>query len=489
MVKRILRFWLFLQPFLARGLNLFFPNASTRMYGVGESVRNTWRRFSHFQQNLVIGVLTAIGLQLAHDMSWVRDTEDWAMDWMNQMQVDTPMLAGGPRHGNATGYAFLDMDQAAYDAWDEPYHVPRDRLLQLIRYAVSSGAKTVIVDVDLSRPGVDPAAAKALQDYVAGYPADGPPLIFMRTFTDPPAGRDVLPTIRRTYFDAAATSPAIHWAQPRFDVDSRDRAVRRWRLVDLGCLDGAPVWLPSPQFAAALLADPGAPGWPQVARRLAAQTPAGCNFAQPPDLSGAGRLQLGGRELDLFAGGARQRVVYGFSARLPLGAESLGYRRLPATLITASDTPPASDPVAGRVVIIGASYQTSHDVHATPVGTMPGSLIILNAVKSLQQFGQLKGPPLWARLLISGLLIALMAWAFARFSSFSAMWVIGGGVVLLLVPVAFYVFRHGVWVDMAFPILGMQVHRLWRTASKPRDRHPDLVPPPAEHRPGSESGC
>ena len=55
-------------------------------------------------------------------------------------------------------------------------------------------------------------------------------------------------------------------------------------------------------------------------------------------------LQLGGRGLNLLAGGARQRVIYSFSDRLPLGAEALGYRRLPAGLITASTTPPKPPP-------------------------------------------------------------------------------------------------------------------------------------------------
>jgi len=456
--RRIIKSWFFWLPLIARGLSPVVGRFMQWLQGGRAVSGRVWRRFSHFQQNILIGVLIAVALHLAHNTVWVRDVEDWAMDWMNRLQVDTGLLAAEP---GRVGYTFIDMDEAAFAAWDEPYHVPRDRLLQLIRYAAEGGAASIVVDVDLSRGGVVPAADQALQHYLAAYPADAPPLILMRTFAADNPASGGLPGLRHTYFDAAITSPAIHWAQPHFEVDSGDRAIRRWRLVEAGCLNGVATWLPSPQLLTTLLLESAAATWPAVAQRLAAATAADCSGQAMPQAGAAGTLRLAGRDLNLFAGGARQRVIYSVSDRLPLGAEALDYRRLPAGLITGSATPPASDPVQGRVVVIGASYQASHDVHRTPVGDMPGALIILNAIKSLQQFGQLQGPPVWIKAVIEGALILLMAWAFARFSSIGGVLLTGVGVAVVLVPVSFYVFRHGIWVDLAAPILGMQLHQMW----------------------------
>jgi hypothetical protein len=52
----------------------------------------------------------------------------------------------------------------------------------------------------------------------------------------------------------------------------------------------------------------------------------------------------------------------------------------------------SADPVRGRVVVIGASFEDSRDLHETPVGTLPGALVMLDAIKSLNQFGPLHGP-------------------------------------------------------------------------------------------------
>jgi len=53
-----------------------------------------------------------------------------------------------------------------------------------------------------------------------------------------------------------------------------------------------------------------------------------------------------------------------------------------------------------------------------------------------------------------------MAWAFARFNSMLGTFVSGGLIILVLAPVSFYLFKFGVWVDFAIPIIGMQLHQM-----------------------------
>ena len=91
---------------------------------------------------------------------------------------------------------------------------------------------------------------------------------------------------------------------------------------------------------------------------------------------------------------------------------------------------------------------------------MPGALVIMNAIQSLFEYGQMQEPPIWVMWLIELMMILLMAWAFARFSSFRGSLVAGGVILLFLLPFSFYFFKLGVWVDFAIPLLGMEIHQL-----------------------------
>ena len=90
---------------------------------------------------------------------------------------------------------------------------------------------------------------------------------------------------------------------------------------------------------------------------------------------------------------------------------------------------------------------------------MPGALIIVNAIKSLVSFGQLREPPVWITILQQVGCILLAAWAFSRFDSFIAVGITAGITIALLVPVTFYVFKQGLWVGFSIPLLAMLIHR------------------------------
>jgi hypothetical protein len=206
-----------------------------------------------------------------------------------------------------------------------------------------------------------------------------------------------------------------------------------------------------------VLSEMGKNGWKKLKSSLKQALPSDCHGF--PDLHHA-KLHLQDSQIDPGSHGVEQRMIYSFSDQLHIGKKELHYHRLPAKSITESSGPISNDPVRGKIVIIGASYAASRDIHHTPVGAMPGALIITNAVKSLQQFGQLQSPPGWVKLLIEGVLIILMAWAFAHFNSIGGLILTGIAVALILVPISFYFFKYGIWVNLAAPILGMQLHEV-----------------------------
>jgi hypothetical protein len=127
--------------------------------------------------------------------------------------------------------------------------------------------------------------------------------------------------------------------------------------------------------------------------------------------------------------------------------------------------------MSGRVVVIGASFSESRDRYSTVLGEMPGTLVLINAIHSLQQYGELTGPPWYVKLLVEAFLILVMSLAFAWFNSFWGMVVSGTFIILWLLPLSFVVFRYGVWLDFAIPLVAVQLHRLAEEFQEHQHRH------------------
>jgi hypothetical protein len=119
---------------------------------------------------------------------------------------------------------------------------------------------------------------------------------------------------------------------------------------------------------------------------------------------------------------------------------------------------------SGRIVIIGGSEDlTGQDIHQTPVGPMPGAMIIANAIHSIHQFGAVDDlSPLgklgWALVpivVVSIVLVCMHGRSLAIPTALAALL----GVAMLesylslvqqILPV--------VWVDATIPSIGVIVH-------------------------------
>jgi CHASE2 domain-containing sensor protein len=151
-----------------------------------------------------------------------------------------------------------------------------------------------------------------------------------------------------------------------------------------------------------------------------------------------------------------QRIIF----TIPWKSPSQDLITVSAQLVTESTNRLSGDLIDGRVVIIGASNTDSRDIHRTPIGEMPGALIIANAIKSLLLFGQISSPPIWLQWLLQILVILLAGWAFMAFRSLLAVGVAGGILIMLLVPASFHFFKYGIWIDFAIPVFAMILNRV-----------------------------
>jgi len=417
-----------------------------------------WRRVPGFWQNFIAG-LVIIGALLSLDgTAVVKNWEDWAVDVMIRLNSSLARMTG-ERHGRADlGFTFLDMDEHSFRAksWNEPFHVPRDKLLKLIKFAVKGKASLIVVDVNLGKKGTNPGADKALVDYILNYPPSAPPLILMRAKQSRAGETNKdLGTFRETIFNGL-DRPNIHFAQPLFQRDKKDGVVRNWILFSQGCFKGRGLALPSVQLLAyALLKDRAQGGYKNIGdlnASMHANRPFGCSpgeknvWIKRPVVIGKTvfrRQKLG------------ERLIY--SIPWPkTGSDSADLRSIPAVFVTDRGFKDVTD-VAGRVTLIGASYGASHDLHLTPLGLMPGTLIILNAIKSLTLFEQISPPPIYIRLAFLLSFITLMSFVFSRYGNLVKLLVVTGLVFVFFVPISFWFFKYGVWFDFGILLLGIKL--------------------------------
>ena len=175
------------------------------------------------------------------------------------------------------------------------------------------------------------------------------------------------------------------------------------------------------------------------------------------------------------------------------GGETVALRRISAHVLVdvASGVATASgavdrDPFAGRLVVIGASYADSGDFHETPLGTMPGALILANSLFQADTMVS-RAPPPASALNVSALVLFLaLAWiartfvgviafvlmALATFLTlFLAARGFGFAAAVDVISVAVPGFAFYKLVD-SLAIVALSIPaRGWRAVLKPKEKH------------------
>ena len=198
-------------------------------------------------------------------------------------------------------------------------------------------------------------------------------------------------------FDALVDAASgLHWATAVFELEE-DSKVRRWRLWEAACdVDGKPVVRPSVQLQSKALLDADAAQRQQLEQALAALTPSACD-PETGDAQGGGTpgahhpeamlVQLGGDNISLMPHQSERRILYHIPWQLrhgesrPLvgldGAQTPLLSVRSASVIADADQAAYPNWLRDHLVIIGASYLESRDLYQTPLGPMPGALILI----------------------------------------------------------------------------------------------------------------
>lgn len=151
-------------------------------------------------------------------------------------------------------------------------------------------------------------------------------------------------------------------------------------------------------------------------------------------------------------GGLGNRIVFRYTAdQVKASADSISARSLLAE--------PKGLSFEGRTVVIGQTYQETGDFFRTPVGRMPGAVVLINAIDSMAKHQLMTPPSGWITLPTAFGLIVFIGFLFARWDSMIGATIAVVIVVLTAGVASFFFFAHGVWFDFAAPIIGIQLHR------------------------------
>jgi len=496
--------WQCLKKFMVEVLNGLKTGLIRFCHFLQQGITRLWKQlvnihisFPKVFENLGVGMIFAVSMLALHNYPVLMNIEDAGLDWVMKLRQNVIP----PRHERGIPpFVFMDIDDKTYESWQEPLFTPRDRLQQLLKIAVEAKPRLIIVDVDLSREapveGIkssdtshpDQQLRKFMRSYAEVYCKEEnklgcPTILLARAFPsvqpDQFLPQGLLP-LRPSFLDieVAQSAPHVQWASVFFGKSEYDSVVRRWSLWQTFCdKEENPGVLPSIQLLAAALIRNGPPQrtFDLINMAFFPFQPKNCTKKYleeyvPPKIPKT--IAIGELFINTDMGGINQRIVYSMSWPIAdnrlCDQEEEGcnsndrpfiLRVIPAERF--ADSQPM-DIYKGSIVIIGGSHSGSsgNDIHQTPLDKMPGALIIINAIYSLLQYPTLDPLSLPLKLLIEAGLIILMSFFFDYFSSFLGMVLFGIVAIFLLLPTSIFLFKYGIWLDYALPLLAVQFHHI-----------------------------
>jgi len=380
-------------------------------------------------------------------------------------------------------FTFLDIDDKTQRGWENPLVTPRRDLVDLLEKTLERAekAKAIIVDINTSYCHADLGrkepgrclneghddADKKLLDWAERH--KGKPPVILTRIVEPTADKETqdCQVMERSVLDDIVKpglgngndfSQGIHWAAPSFRRNFRDGVVRNWQLwVDI-CKGDQRLIMPSVQLLTLLsIHDEGS----ELAKALIY----GLEQVRSGEAKSAPVLSIDrAREIDFGDRWRAQRIIYSVpwnadkTEEVPLYDGLLGeqgwfapslpddvYWRQSATDVDQLSPYYFDD----RIIVVGASHRQSGDLYPTPIGMMPGAVILINAIQSLHGLGTIKEAPVWLRgLVIAGVALMLMGLSIMLHPLMAA-WTMTLGVGSFCF-ILIYTWPHqGLWLDAA----------------------------------------
>jgi class 3 adenylate cyclase len=399
-------------------------------------------RHRRFLIGLVVGFVASLGAAFAMSRGYFFDNQAKALDVFFWLRGQT----------RAPEIVLVAIDDAAFQRMNERQPLSRAYLAAVVRGLRKSGARLIVMDIDLRRPTV-PAEDRALVAAIRGAPGDlAGQAVVARTLRSKRT-QDGESRYRLASLYDATLEAASGFAEVPRDDDGFFRRIPLTVPLENGGVAGS--------LTLVALARLGRLGPEALARQLAGPEPIELSLPAWDEARGEPReaapLRFF-RDDDWkinFIGPAGSFLTIGSEAVYPLGVSS---------------QPAAHDnPFRDRIVLIGASFTESRDAFPTPRGLMYGLEIHANILHTLLSRTQLQ-PIAWGpSLLLQFVLCVAIAWLFAITGANKALVISMAIAGLILFGVNFLGFARGAfWYDFLTPILAIRVGSQWHDVMERR---------------------
>lgn len=269
---------------------------------------------------------------------------------------------------------WVDLDDETSTDWsDENGKIPRSKFGDIINRLATLSPSLILLDADLTGEALTKDDAK-LAAVLKSYDADTP-LLLTRALhpvdcSDGSCEPNGCKTIRdpSRFDEAVSANPKVRWVSRDVRPDG-DGIVRKTRLWETVCTDGAATAFPSPQLAAIALASPAPAGDDKLKALLEAKANEADGEA-PKALTWPNATEQEAH-LPFVIGGAAQSSVPEWTAQ-----SGERYQRVSALSVFTDRVDETA--FKDRVIVIGTSSGTRKVL--TPVGAMPSAALIANAI-------------------------------------------------------------------------------------------------------------
>lgn len=455
-----------------------------RFLSKGQDVQTLWSRSFLFQKlipHLIIGLSVSYVIVFFPHMfpkfigTELVDKEDSLIDLMMEFEsYNIPTMAK-----NIPRVVLLDIDQTTYEQWGEPMFTPRHKLTNLIDAAVMAKARLVVVDVLTS--GLTDTEKKSplhphdqkLHDYLEEHVkqckenqvASCVPIILVRAFNKADLSEQIREPKKSFLEDVVTPSaPYLQWGSAQFSF-YEDNVWRRWRLWESTCTGDQPEVTPSIALLVTGMSR-GCEG--EIQKALHPFEP---NCESKAVSSPSTSISFCGLTIntnDRIQQRVRYSIPWSYNDDTPMLPHIVSDNNDIDVLTIFEAYPYAeSPPQAGleslenKIVVIGGSYLDSKDagdIHLTPIGTMPGSLVIINAIYSLLQNQIIRPAPIWALLVMMTIFIVITT-IISQVPSHSLLWKVGRWMLVIMLLIAsalisYFIFgAYGMWFNIAIPLI------------------------------------
>ena len=359
-------------------------------------------------------------------------------------------LRGGAR---APEIVIVAIDDAAFQRLEERQPLPREYVAAVIRGIRKSGARAIGLDLDLRRPTIAPEDA-ALAAAIAGAPGTpaGPVVVARMLQAVRAADGDI------RFSPSSLYLPALEAASGFAEVPKDDDGF--FRRMPLVVPTESEAFFPS--FALALLARLGGLDPAALNTRLAGQAPIALpapswdetrgRFREPSPLTFAPDDDW---KIN-FVGPAGSFLAIGSDALYALG--------------TAEMDVAADNPLRGRIVLVGATFEQSRDAFPTPRGVMFGVEIHANILHTLLTRSQIQSVAWGTSLALQFTLCLGLSFLFAVLRSSRALLVALGLAALGTTGLTLWPVLPGrYWIDLVTPVLAIRAG-IWLHDTRERRR-------------------